>query len=242
MWQSRVGAMIHGIVSDAHGNVECYLLALRLLERLGARRFLFLGDAVGYLPGDAVVRALLSSGTDSIRGNHETMLLDGDVSAERDAIYRLNETRRSMSGEYLEAISGWPPSRGWQAPSGVVLAVHGSPADPTNGYVYPDTDLSTFEVGEGTTIFMGHTHRPFIGTNRGVRYINVGSCGLPRDAGCFGSAALFDDETGVVRLIRFDIRDAVRAALARVGPVHESVLAVFNRPTPLDLVGEVYDA
>ncbi len=234
--------MIHGIVSDAHGNVESYHLALRLLERLGARRILFLGDAVGYLPGNSVVRAVLSGGIDAIRGNHEAMLLEGEPAAERDSVYRLQATRRAMSGEQIAAIRRWPESQSWQAPSGCVLAVHGSPANPTNGYVYPDTDLSTFEVAEGTTVFMGHTHRPFIGTNRGVRYINVGSCGLPRDAGCFGSAALFDDETGEVRLIRFDIREAVRAALARVGPVHESVLAVFHRPAPLDLVGELHDA
>ena len=234
--------MIHGIVSDAHGNLESYEQAMRLLERLGARQFHFLGDAVGYLPGGAVVRAVIASGARTVLGNHEAMLLSNAVDPCRDKVYRLGHTRRDLSEADLSAIERWPVSRRWNAPSGPVLAVHGSPANPTNGYVYPDTDLSTFEVAEGTTVFMGHTHRPFIGTNRGVRYINVGSCGLPRDAGCFGSAALFDDETGEVRLIRFDIREAVRAALARVGPVHESVLAVFHRPAPLDLVGELHDA
>ncbi len=234
--------MIHGIVSDAHGNLECFELALRHLKQLGARQFLFLGDAVGYLPGATVVRAILAGHIETIRGNHEDMLFDGAVEPRRDAIYRLAATRLAMTEAELATIASWPSHRGWQADCGPVLAVHGSPADPTNGYVYPDGDLSTFDVAEGTTVFMGHTHRPFIRSSRGVRYVNVGSCGLPRDAGGLGCAALFDDETGSVRLIRFDIRETTYAALARVGPVHESVLAIFSRPVPIGLVGELHEA
>lgn len=234
--------MIHGILSDAHGNRECFELALSLLERLGAAEFLFLGDAVGYLPGAAVVRALAASGMSCIRGNHDEMLVSGAVDPDRDRIYRHAQTRRDLGESELALMAAWPASTIWVAASGPVLAVHGSPAEPTHGYVYPDTDLSTFDVATGTTVFMGHTHRPFVGTARGVRYVNVGSCGLPRDAGGLGCAALFDDETGGVRLIRFDIRDAVRAALARVGPVDDSVLAIFRRPAPTDLVGELHDA
>jgi predicted phosphodiesterase len=234
--------MIHGLLSDAHGNVEAFEQAARLLERLGAERLIFLGDAVGYLPGAAVARRIRELAMPAVRGNHEAMLLDGDTCEARESIYRLQATRRQMPDALLHHIATWPTIATWRGACGPAMAVHGSPADPINGYVYPDTDLSPFQVAAGTTVFMGHTHRPFDRQFNGVRYVNVGSCGLPRDAGRLGSAVLFDDVSGQVRIVRFDITDATARAVARVGYLHQTVLEVFRRPAPPDLVGELHDA
>jgi hypothetical protein len=98
--------------------------------------------------------------------------------------------------------------------------------------VYPDADLRPLErLGTGA-VFLGQTHRPFIGRSGETLVVNVGSCGLPRDCGDLGSACVFDDLTGVARIIRFDIREATRAALRRCGPVAPQVMAVFARRSP----------
>jgi predicted phosphodiesterase len=121
---------------------------------------------------------------------------------------------------------------------GKLLFVHGSPKDPTCGYVYPDSDLSVFDT-DADFVFMGNSHYPFIRKHQGVTYINVGSCGLPRDDGRYGSIALFDTDTGVARIIRFDIRGSSAKTLAEVPDVHGTVTALFDRKKK-KLFGEFY--
>jgi hypothetical protein len=69
----------------------------------------------------------------------------------------------------------------------------------------------------------------------------VGSCGLPRDHGALGACCLYDDETGDVRILRFDIRDAVDRARARCGGLHPLVDDVLGRRVDA-CVGELVDA
>jgi predicted phosphodiesterase len=229
-----------GFLSDAHGNLEAFELAVALLRREGATRLYFLGDAVGYLPGGAVVEALGKMEIDVILGNHEAMLLRGEVEADRDAVYRLNETRRALPAAARAYLESWPSARQIEAPCGPMTMVHGSPADPTFDYVYPDTDLTVFRVPPGTTVFMANTHRPFIRRCGDATFVNIGSCGLPRDRGDLGSVCLFDDASGDAAILRFDIAAASRRALERCGPVHPSVLAVMQRRTE-SVFGKVLD-
>lgn len=230
-----------GFLADAHGNLEAFRQAVALLRRLGAEELHFLGDAVGYLAGDAVVRAIRDLAMPALRGNHEAMLLAGGVDAGRDAVYRLGETARAMAPELRAFVAGWPTERRVDSESGPLWFVHGSPADPVFGYVYPDSDLAGFRIPAGTIVFMANTHRPFRRECAGARFVNIGSCGLPRDAGCLGSACLFDTVTGEARIVRFDIAAATAAAVARCGTVHPDVTAVFRRPIPDDLFGERHD-
>ncbi len=231
--------MMHGLLSDAHGNLEAFQQGVNLLRRLGAERLHFLGDAVGYLPGFAVLDVLAEENMESLLGNHEVMLLAGGITAQRDAVYQLMPMHQALGEARRQFIAALPTQRQWQAPCGPVLLVHGSPSAPTHGYVYPDTELDGFTPAAGSVVFMGHTHRPFQREAAGVRYINIGSCGLPRDAGSLGCAALFDDVTGAVQLLRFDIRNATQAALQRCGAVHPAVQAVFERPVPDKMIGDI---
>ncbi len=222
--------MKFGVISDAHGNVEAFRLAVSLLRNRGAERFFFLGDSVGYLPGTAVVDELMTSGEFlPIAGNHEVMLLAGEIPRERDAVYRLTETRAAMDSRHLDFIRSWPRRRYIKLECGELLLVHGSPSDETFGYVYPQSDLSQFDVAAGTTVLMGHTHHPFIRKNGAGLFVNVGSCGLPRDSGNFGAACLFDGTTGEAEIVRFNIEAATQSALLRCGPVHPSVSDLFQR-------------
>ena len=225
-----------GFLSDAHGNREAFELGISLLRSKGAKTIYFLGDAVGYLPGDAVVDALRSAGLVPLLGNHDAALLNGAIDRERDDVYRLGETLRTVSAENMEFLATWPDHRLIDSPAGRLLLVHGSPTNRLGGYVYPDTDLNPYAGTDAEYVFMGQTHRPFIRAGERATFVNVGSCGLPRDCGHLGAACLFDDSTGRVELLRFDITDATRAALERCGAVSPDVLAVFARRSE-DCVG-----
>jgi predicted phosphodiesterase len=229
-----------GLLSDAHGNVEAFAQAVGLLRREGAEQLYFLGDAVGYLPGHAVVEAIVGSDIAAQKGNHDAMLLE-DGNGEREAVYRHHETRAAMSPSLLEALAGWPDDRRLTLDGRSLHMVHGSLDSPLYGYVYPDTDLAQFSAPGGEVVFMANTHRPFIRRSADALFVNIGSCGLPRDVGGLGSACLYDTAAGEAEIVRFDIRDATHRALARCGPVHPSVAAVIVRRAEHEPFGRLID-
>lgn len=217
-----------GILSDAHGNGPAFLQAIALLRKNGAERFVFLGDAVGYIPSLDVVKALMALGDEvrCILGNHESMLLKGD--SRQDEVYKLNRTRPLVGESERAFMQSWNKQIAEDAGGRRALFLHGSPKNPTNGYVYPDTDLSEF-TPDADFVFMGHTHHPFVRKEGGTVFVNVGSCGLPRDDGRFGSAAIFDAGSGKATVLRFDITEATRETLAKTADVHPAVRNVYKR-------------
>lgn len=222
--------MILGFMSDAHGNVEAFNKGFACLCSLGAERVFFLGDAIGYIPSSAVLNALDMLGDQvlCVRGNHEAMLLSGRVPSERDSIYHLGFLRSNLTKWQVEMISSWPV-RHREVFDGInLLLVHGSPADPTYGYVYPDTNLAGF-FPDADWVFMGNTHHPFIREHAGIHYVNIGSCGMPRDDGRFGSAALLDTKAGTARILRFDISSETKQMLEKFPIVHPSVRDLYKR-------------
>ena len=219
-----------GVLSDAHGNHFAFRLAISKLKALGASEFIFLGDSVGYIPSIGVVDAIVECGESirCIKGNHEKMFLTDGLEVSREAIYQFRKVRSLTTSVQFRFLDSWPTHLKKCCEGHNVLFVHGGPGDYTNEYIYPDTDLSRLTVSE-EFVFMGHTHFPFIKKHGPNTFVNVGSCGLPRDDGRFGSAALFDPTNKNVRLIRFDISDETRRVLKSCGPVHSSVIQVFDR-------------
>ena len=90
-------------------------------------------------------------------------------------------------------------------------------------------DINVDDI-EADFIFMGHTHRPFIRESAtGKVFVNVGSCGMPRDRGDWGSATLFDEKSGDIRIIRFSIKEETDEMLKEITDLHPSILNFFNR-------------
>ena len=125
-------------------------------------------------------------------------------------------------------IASWPISVQKEINGQRLLFLHGSPDDPTYGYVYPDTDLTAF-TPDSDWVFMGNTHHPFIREEEGTYYVNIGSCGLPRDDGRYGSVALFDTVAQTAQIFRFDITSFSALQLESYSSIHSSVSAVFQR-------------
>jgi len=230
-----------GILSDAHGNVEAFDRAVDILKRHGAKRIIFLGDSVGYFPSDAVVNRLIETDMEALMGNHEQMLTEKNIPSEKDVVYKLAQTLDSLAPSCLEYLHKLPKSIRFNIPSGELLFVHGSPVDEVNGYIYPDTSLASLATNltKGLTIFCGHTHWPFVRHERDVRFINVGSCALPRDQGNYGAAGLLDADSGDVRILRFCIAKAWDLAIARCPDVHPDVRGLIKRRRACQLVGEI---
>jgi predicted phosphodiesterase len=230
-----------GVLSDAHGNFEIFRRMLDGLTCLGADRFVFLGDAVGYIPSADVVSALMEMGdrVQCILGNHEQMMLSGQYPEHRELVYRLQATRGLLTQEQLAFVAGWPTHIECEYQCGRSLFVHGSPVDYQNGYVYPDSDLSRFD-GAYEFVFMGHTHRAFVREHGARTFVNVGSCGLPRDDGRYASAALFDPLSGHTTLVRLKLSFFdVESFFAR-RDVHHSVTELFKRRLT-DISGEIIE-
>jgi predicted phosphodiesterase len=227
------------LLSDVHGNRLALDVCLERADALGVDERVFLGDAVGYLPDAAAcVERLTVEGLACQQGNHEAMLLrPNSATREREAVYRLADARAQLAPGALAAIAGWPEARTLQRDGRRILLVHGSPDQPLDGYVYPDTVLDGWDDLPYDAVFMGHTHRPFVTRRGSTLIVNVGSVGLPRDVGHLASFVIYDTEADAARHYRvpFDADAVIAAAGDRL---HPSTVACLRRSAD-QVVGEV---
>jgi putative phosphoesterase len=97
-----------------------------------------------------------------------------------------------------------------------VRLVHGSPRK-VNEYLFEDKPASLYERlarGAGCDVLVfGHTHKPWVRDHAGVRFVNCGSVGKPKDGdprAAFALLELVGDE--VVATIERVVYDAVAVA------------------------------
>jgi predicted phosphodiesterase len=219
-----------GFLSDAHGNPMALEVCLRALADAGAEQLHFLGDAVGYMPGEAeVLEQLRAAGAVCIRGNHEAMLLgELPVSEQSEQVYRLAGARARLRPEHRAWIATWPLQRELEVAGRRLLLVHGSPQDPLGGYIYPDTDLAAFAGLPYDRVLLGQTHRPFVRAAGPVEVVNIGSSGMPRDVGNLASCAIYDSSDHKMQLLRCPF-DAEAVIAAYADQVDTSVIACLRR-------------
>lgn len=235
---SMVGTEVLGVISDAHGNGPAFDLGIEILRGVGADRFVFLGDAVGYIPSISVICSLqaLGDAVTCLKGNHESMLLRESGTVTESPVYRLPATRRLLAASQVCFIQRWKDHHTETVSGRVLRFLHGSPSEPIYGYVYPDTDLSTIKT-DADVVFMGNTHRPFIRPYRDKVFVNVGSCGLPRDDGRFASVVSVDLRSLEIRVLRYRI-DTLSQTYLKSFDVDVSVRQTFNRRTD-QLIGDL---
>lgn len=226
-------------ISDVHGNLYALKKVFRIIEKSNIDRIIFLGDAIGYIPGVQVVKLLQELDIKCLMGNHEEMLLNGNYTKEKDKFYQHGKTLSKSIQKEIEFIKSWPD----QLSLNEVSFFHASPNDHLNEYIYPDTELATFVplLKDVRYCVIGHTHRPFIRHCNNIIFINTGSIGLPRDDGRYGSFAVIDTLTDVANIVRFDITAETAKSIAEFGPVHNSVLDLTNRHSKGPIEGEMLD-
>lgn len=216
--------MIFGFISDIHGNEIALRQGLEHLKSFDPDKIYFMGDAVGYFPkADEVLNILRGKGILCQKGNHEAMLLKPNKQSKKNEdIYRLEATKSTLSQDHLKWISSWPEKRVLNVGDQDIVLYHGSPTDNIFGYVYPDSDLNEFKAQEASIIVTANTHRPFIKEHQGKTYVNIGSMGLPRDHGGYGSFATLDTNNHEFNLYRFKLN--TQEILDQYGSfIHDSV-------------------
>ena len=202
------------VITDIHGNLPALQAALGRIEELGIERVYCGGDLVGYGPHPNEVCALIAEREiPTIYGGcayvtaHDREL--GQLSVEwtlahtdqasKDWMRELPFDMRFDLGEYTAHL------------------VHGSPRK-VNEYLFEDKPPRLYErlaaAEDADALVFGHTHKPWVHDYGGVRFINCGSVGKPKDGDPRGAFAVL---TGT--------RDGIAAQIERVGYDAQAVAA-----------------
>lgn len=191
--------MRYVIFSDIHGNVLAFNQFLKDIAHLNYDKLIFLGDFVGYYyEPETIIRYCIDHSITCLLGNHDAYflkMLDGELSEDTlvtrygSSYAHARETISPRSITFLRTLDS-------TAQDGSILFCHGSPLDPLNGRIYPDTDLVPFRdaVKNYTHVISGHTHHKMSRTLGSTIFLNPGSLGQQRDGrGC--SYLLLDTNT-----------------------------------------------
>lgn len=217
-----------GVLSDAHGNTIALNACIQFLKNK-VDQIYFLGDSCGYFPDvDGVVELLEENKVKSILGNHDAMLLGRmTIDEKKDAVYQLSKSKQTMRERTRVYLNSLDTFYTFESNNLKVLMVHGSPTNHLKEYVYEDSDLSQWKDVDADVVLMGHTHRSFIKTYEGKYFINVGSCGLPRDNGNLFSMAILDLNKKEYTLEK--VKLAVDDIIETYPTVHDSVKSCLKR-------------
>lgn len=223
-----------GLIADAHGNPRALARCLQALERLGTDRIYFLGDAVGYLPGENEVLDILRVAPVLCQeGNHEAMLMGKiPLPEEKDQVYGIRLARERISRSNSEFLQSWPECREICVDERKIFMVHGSLDDHLQGYVYSERDFRFDKELSYDAIFMGHTHCPFVFDHKGIQVVNVGSCGLPRDQGNLSSFAIYDTSAHRTEIFRVPFDSRKIAESFQQISIPQEVIDCLNRRSP----------
>lgn len=226
------------VLSDIHANLESLEAVLADLAGRPVAAVYCLGDTLGYGPDpvaclDRVMRMDLV-----LLGNHDHAVShepDGFCqSSERAVFFHQSELERTRGGPvgYHDFLGRLLPRH----EAAGVLFVHGSPRDPLNDYVFPESvDNLEKMAGIAATMpplcFCGHTHVPGVFVERrpgeweyhspadcgdewrpdGRKTIfNIGSVGQPRDGDPRAGYVLWDGETARFVRVGYDVAATIR--------------------------------
>ena len=214
--------MRYAILSDVHANVEALEVVLADIAGRSPDAIICLGDFVGYGPDPVdCVERLRGGLAGAVVGNHDLAAL------ERTDITLFNPYARAAiiwtRDQLTPSVRAYLGDLPRELRRAAFLAVHGSPRDPTDEYVFDaSTARSNFESVEFRLGFVGHTHVPGVFIHDGERVsarvlppddvlelrpsdrylINVGSVGQPRDGDPRAAYLWLDEGTARAQLIR----------------------------------------
>jgi putative phosphoesterase len=245
-----------GIMADIHGNDVALRAVVEDSTQLGVDQWWALGDLVLFGPRPAEVLELLQGlpGMRMLRGNTDRYVLTGeqpaphstaaDAAASIDLVERygamaagIGWTRGVLDqAGLLDNLTELPTQLRHESGSGLsILGVHASPqADDGPGISpgIPDEKLRPLLAGcNADVVIGGHTH---VVTDRlvdGIRALNPGSAGMPRNSGTTSWLLLEDDGDGLAvtqRSVPFDVDAVISDLRQRRHPNAEFVSSVLT--------------
>ena len=181
-----------GIVADVHCNIAGLRAALELMGPVD--ELLCAGDAVyQFRFSNDVIVLLRERGARYILGNHERVLLSEWGEAAR--------TRAAVHHDLLAYMAEQPYQIETKVDGRRLVMVHGSPFDPHDEYLYPNSpSLQKLAAIDAEIIVLGHTHYHMAERIGSALVVNPGSAGESRDHrnGFQLSCAVLDTRSGAV--------------------------------------------
>jgi predicted phosphodiesterase len=230
----------YALISDIHGNLPALEAVLRDIGGRKPDAVFHLGDLTGYAPWPNEVVALLGERSISgIAGNYDsTVATDykhcgcrAESPREEELSHLSYEwTRRHISHDTKRYLAGLPfridiRPLGGHVSGPTITLIHGNETLNTV-YVTEDRSDAFLEkmasgagLRAGDVICFGHTHKPWQRVVNGVRFINAGSVGRPKDGdprACYVELSVTGTETTAefVR-VKYDIELAAREIVSK---------------------------
>jgi len=215
--------MRYALLADIHANLAAFTAVLDDIERRGGvEEFWCLGDIVGYGPDPSPCIELLRKYKHvCVAGNHDLAAIGklALASFNPDAAFACRWTAKQLSPRDIEYLGSLPSV----IEKDDFTMVHGSPREPIWEYlISKGSAKENFACFKTKFCLVGHSHVPFIfrqdedgscsfislsdsiGQVLGRRrmIVNPGGVGQPRDGDPRASYAIYDSDSGVVRLYR----------------------------------------
>jgi len=154
--------MLIALLADIHGNREALTACLADAERVGAERYVFLGDLVGYGADPAWVvervAEMVEAGAVAVFGNHDAAVLGPSDSMNPTAAAAIAWTRTRLDAAHTSFLARLPLT----VDEGDRLYVHASASAPDT-WIYVMSAREAFQSFRAThhrLTFCGHTHHP----------------------------------------------------------------------------------
>ena len=191
------------VITDIHANLPALQAALARIDDLGIDEIYCGGDLVGYGPHPNEVCAVIQErGIPTIYGNYDYAIardLDDCGCAyitphdrelgQQSVVWTLEHTD-DASKAFMREL---PFDLHFEIGEHSVHLVHGSPRK-VNEYLLEDKPASLYErlaaAEPDDALVFGHTHKPWVHDFGGVRFINCGSVGKPKDGDPRGAFAV----------------------------------------------------
>jgi predicted phosphodiesterase len=232
--------MRYGLISDIHANLPALKAVLDDIDKRGDIDAIYhLGDLTGYAPWpNETVDLLRQREIPGIAGNYDSTVAtqykhcgcQAETVHDEELSHRSYEwTLQNVTAETKRYLGSLPfridiRPLGGHVPGPTITLVHGNQ---TLNTVYvtedrPDSFLQKMakDIGAraGDVVCCGHTHRPWDRVVDGVRFINTGSVGRPKDGDWRAGYVLLsiDDAETKVDFVRvaYDIEETVAAIRA----------------------------
>ena len=220
------------VITDVHGNLLALRAVLARIEELGVDAVYCGGDLVGYGPEPNEVCAVIAErAIPTIYGNYDHAIARDEedcgcayvTARDRELGQRsVQWTLEHTGAEAKDYMRGLPYDLRFRVGDAGVHLVHGSPRK-VNEYLFEDKPARLFErlaaVETDPVLAFGHTHKPWVHDYGGVRFVNCGSVGKPKDGDPRAAFAVLEAGPEGVRVViervAYDAgaaADAVRAA------------------------------
>jgi putative phosphoesterase len=178
------------VIADIHGNYDALKECIREAKKQNIKKFLCLGDYVGYYyEPDKCIDLLIDINAICIRGNHEDILFDILKNKQKLQYYKsrygngIKIALKKLKRKHLNFLKKLPKTKKIIINKKKVILSHGSPWK-INEYIYPNKFYKFKErlnMYKHDTILVGHTHIQMKKKINSKIILNPGSVGQPRD-------------------------------------------------------------